>query len=319
MDMPDSGRWDGRTYYGRPQLKPAPFNNWLVGSYVFLAGLSGAAQLLSTVIDLCCGRKAEGTIRRGRVLSMLAPTLGALCLIFDLHTPKRFYNMLRVVKATSPMSLGSWALVGFGGSTAVTAALQLAAERVHGRGWMRGLARIAQLPAALTGGFLASYTASLLSATSTPRWAVGGRSRAVQFAGASVASAAAAMSIGEDCDRRARDLDNIAIAALTVELAATLASDHAQRKAGIHHSPPTRDSVGITLPLGLFFVSQLLPGRARTVSAVASLAALSGGLLMRIGVLRDGDKSAERPDISMRFAQPDNLPGSHGFSARSAH
>ena len=162
MDMPDSGRWDGRTYYGRPQLKPAPFNNWLVGSYVFLAGLSGAAQLLSTVIDLCCGRKAEGTIRRGRVLSMLAPTLGALCLIFDLHTPKRFYNsnMLRVVKATSPMSLGSRALVGFGGSSAVTAALQLAAERVHGRGWMRGLARIAQLPAALTGGFLASYTAS---------------------------------------------------------------------------------------------------------------------------------------------------------------
>ena len=71
MDMPDSGRWDGRTYYGRPQLKPAPFNNWLVGSYVFLAGLSGAAQLLSTVIDLCCGRKAKGTIRRGRVLSML--------------------------------------------------------------------------------------------------------------------------------------------------------------------------------------------------------------------------------------------------------
>jgi hypothetical protein len=60
MDMPDSGRWDGRTYYGRPQLKPPPFNNWLVGSYVFLAGLSGAAQLLSTVIDLCCGRKAEG-------------------------------------------------------------------------------------------------------------------------------------------------------------------------------------------------------------------------------------------------------------------
>ena len=212
---------------------------------------------------------------------MLAPTLGALCLIFDLHTPKRFYNMLRVVKATSPMSLGSWALVGFGGSSAVTAALQLAAERVHGRGWMRGLARIAQLPAALTGGLLASYTASLLSATSTPRWAVGGRSRAVQFAGASVASAAAAMSIGEDCDRRARDLDNIAIAALTVELAATLASDHAQRKAGIHHSPPTCDSgryhiaawpflrVAAIAGLGTHGVSRCLAGRSERRTAHA--------------------------------------------------
>jgi hypothetical protein len=63
------------------------------------------------------------------------------------------------------------------------------------------------------------------------------------------------------------------------------------------------------LPLGLFIVSQLLPRRARTVSAIASLAALTGGLLMRIRVMGDGDKSAERPDISMRFAQPDNLPG----------
>ena len=45
-------RGTGATYYGRPQLKPAPFNNWLVGSYVFLAGLSGAAQLLATVLDL---------------------------------------------------------------------------------------------------------------------------------------------------------------------------------------------------------------------------------------------------------------------------
>ena len=233
MDMPDSGEWDGRTYYGRPQLKPAPFNNWLVGSYVFLAGLSGAAQLLSTVIDLCCGRKAEGTIRRGRLLSLLAPTLGSLCLILDLHTPKRFYNMLRVAKAMSPMSLGSWALVGFGGSSAMTAASQLAAERVHMLGWMRGLARVVQLPAALTGGFLASYTASLLSATSTPRWAIGGRSLAVRFAAASVASAAAAISLGEGCHRRARDLDSIAIAALAAELAATLVSDHAQRKAGI--------------------------------------------------------------------------------------
>ena len=54
--MPDSSGWDGRTYYGSRQLKPAPFNNGLVGSYVFLAGLSGAAQLLATMLDLGCGR-----------------------------------------------------------------------------------------------------------------------------------------------------------------------------------------------------------------------------------------------------------------------
>ena len=61
----DRESWDGRTYYGRPQLKPAPFNNWLVGSYVFLAGLSGGAQLLSTVLDLraAATAAADGTAR----------------------------------------------------------------------------------------------------------------------------------------------------------------------------------------------------------------------------------------------------------------
>ena len=198
MDMPDTTQWDGRTYYGRPQLKPAPFNNALVGSYVFLAG-SVRGRAGSGDRDRLClrSRMPDRMVRRGRLLSLLAPTIGTVCLIFDLHTPKRFYNMLRLVKATSPMSLGSWALVGFSGSSVMTAASQLAAERVHMLGWMRGLARVVQLPAALTGGFLASYTASLLSATSTPRWAIGGRSLAVRFAAASVASAAAAMSLGK--------------------------------------------------------------------------------------------------------------------------
>ena len=27
--------WQGPTYYGRSQLKPAPFENWVVGGYVF--------------------------------------------------------------------------------------------------------------------------------------------------------------------------------------------------------------------------------------------------------------------------------------------
>ena len=68
----DRESWDGRSYYGRRQLKPAPFNRALVGSYVFLAGLSGGAQLLASALDLARGREAEPTVRRGRYLSLLA-------------------------------------------------------------------------------------------------------------------------------------------------------------------------------------------------------------------------------------------------------
>src|SRR5690242_4317147 len=132
VDIARAGkRWDGRTYYGRSQLKPAPFKNSLVGTYVFLGGLSGAAQLIATVIDLVHGRSAEPVVRRGRFMSLLAPTLGTICLIADLQTPKRFYNMLRVFKTTSPMSLGSWILIGFSAASTVTASLQFAADRVR--------------------------------------------------------------------------------------------------------------------------------------------------------------------------------------------
>ena len=39
----DRAGWTGPTYYGRPQLKAAPFENPVVGGYIFLAGLSGSA------------------------------------------------------------------------------------------------------------------------------------------------------------------------------------------------------------------------------------------------------------------------------------
>ncbi|HEX3995854.1 MAG TPA: NrfD/PsrC family molybdoenzyme membrane anchor subunit, partial [Acetobacteraceae bacterium] len=91
--MNEQSAWDGRTYYGEPQLRAAPFNKALVGSYIFLAGLSGAAQLLAAMMDFACGPGAAPTVRRGRYLAMLAPTLGTACLILDLHTPRRFYNM----------------------------------------------------------------------------------------------------------------------------------------------------------------------------------------------------------------------------------
>src|SRR6478672_6377769 len=107
----DRKEWDGRTYYGRPQLKAAPFNSALVGGYVFLAGLSGGAQLLATLLDVTRGAAAASVVRSGRLISLLAPTLGSALLISDLHTPRRFYNMLRVFKRTSPMSIGTWILM----------------------------------------------------------------------------------------------------------------------------------------------------------------------------------------------------------------
>ena len=136
------GAYRGPTYYGQPQLKPSPFG-WKVSLYIYLAGLAGSSQLLATLGDLLGGYRARGMVRRGRYLSLLGVVFGPLLLIIDLHTPQRFYNMLRIFKPTSPMSIGSYLLTAFGVFSGLTAGAQFLADRVlkapvH---WLRSLAR----------------------------------------------------------------------------------------------------------------------------------------------------------------------------------
>jgi formate-dependent nitrite reductase membrane component NrfD len=290
------------TYYGRPQLKPAPFDKYLVGGYVFLAGLSGKAQLLGTLLDLTRGHAARGIVRRARALALLAPAIGSALLIADLHTPTRFYNMFRVFKRTSPMSVGTWILSAF----SVLSGLTFLSDRVPG---LRSAARVAQVPAAAAGAGLGTYTASLFSATSSPLWAAAPRALSVRFAASSVASAAAALSLCADSDDLRRDLESICAGALAVELAATAAAAEAHRRTGVDRAMQGAEGaadrlgaigLGILLPLGLLLLTRR---RSRALSAAASCAVLAGSLTMRVTTIGGGQVSSSRPDISLGFAR----------------
>jgi len=150
---------------------------------------------------------------------------------------------------------------------------------------------------------LGTYTAALFSATSTPLWAATPKRLAVRFGASSVASAAAAMVLGERSTRVGRDLDSVAVAALAVELAATLASVDSYRR--LDSDAMAGETLGAALPLGMLLGSLVLTrGRLRWLSSAASLTVLAGSFAMRVRVMVDGDRSTRRPDVSMRFAQP---------------
>lgn len=86
--------------------------------------------------------------------------------------PVRAFNMFRLLKPGSPMSIGSWALVGFGLFALASLILVLAEGRVE-PARAQGLRRIRQavaVPGALVGFFIASYTGVLLGATNRPVW-----------------------------------------------------------------------------------------------------------------------------------------------------
>ncbi len=318
VDLHDRSKWKGPTYYGRSQLKASPFNAWVVGGYVALAGLSGTAALIAAVADGVEGQRASSTVRRGRYLSLLAPVIGSVLLIWDLHTPKRFYNMFRVAKATSPMSIGTWILTVFSGAAFGTAALQLLSDRFPKLGWARRLARVTQIPAAVAGAGLGTYTAALLSATSTPLLAAAPRLMAARFASSSVMAGASALSLGEGSARRRRRLDALTLAALSAELVATIASHKTYVKRGVDGALDGRwgqvERIAATglctmLPIGLQAVS-LATGKRRpgTLSDMACLASIAGSLLLRVSMMEAGGKSALDPAISFRFSQPENLP-----------
>lgn len=316
--MPASGTWRGPTYYGRAQLKAAPFQNWVVGGYIFLAGLSGGAGLIAAIADAVRGRSAEATVRRGRYLSLLAPSLGSALLIYDLHTPKRFYNMLRVAKGTSPMSIGTWLLMAFSASAVLAAGAQFLADRRPWLRWPRRAAQVAEIPGAVTGAGLSTYTASLLAATSTPLWAAAPQGLAVRFGTSSIAAAASALGFGVRAGRNRAALESLAVAALTAELAATAVSHRSYRRRGVAAALDGNwgaverfgaTGLGVALPLALHAAAGLAgPRTARVLGDTANLATLAGSLLLRVSIMAAGDVSAARPDISLRYAQPDNLP-----------
>ena len=316
--------WRGETYYGRPQLKPAPFEPGVVGAYIFLAGLSGGAALIGALADAEARRRPrqvrrqrQRLVRRSRYLSLLAPTLGSALLVYDLNTPSRFYNMLRVAKKTSPMSIGTWLLMSFGAFAGLGGGAQIVSDLKPRWRWPRRVATLAQVPAAVTGAVLATYTASLLSATSTPLWAAAPRAIAVRFASSSIAAAAAALAFGERSPEMRRSLGNLMLAALTADLAGTVAADARYKQTGIAAARTGRwDKVekigatgfGVLLPIGLLIVSRLTNRRQAALTDAAAIAAVAGSAALRIAMLGAGIESASRPEVTMRFAQPDNLP-----------
>jgi hypothetical protein len=98
------------SYYGRPVLKPPVWRALDIAGYLYLGGLAGASSVLAAGAELG-GR--HRLARSARIGAGAAITLGAVALVHDLGRPARFVNMLRVVKVSSPMSIGSWLLTAY--------------------------------------------------------------------------------------------------------------------------------------------------------------------------------------------------------------
>lgn len=304
-------------YYGQPPLK-SPHWDWKVSGYIALVGISGAAQALAWIGRLTDGERFAGAQRNARILALAGAAAGSGLLIKDLRTPRRFYNMLRIFRRTSPMSIGTYILAAFGGTSAVAALGEVPGLRRAPM--VRRVADIAQAGAAVSGAGAATYTAGLLSATSNPWWAAAPRALGAEFATSSVAGAAAILALGERAAgrrRTARRFEAIAALATAAHLCASQAAAPRRRVAGVEQEmagvPERRrlkaaELVAGAAPLAAYAVSRV-SGRGAPAAVAGSLAVLAGGWLVRDAVLRTGKESARNPGAAFRLASQRALTG----------
>jgi hypothetical protein len=173
-----------RSYYGRPIVKE-PVWTWEIPTYFFTGGLAGASAVLSSAARVAGNPKlARTALYIAAAADLVSPPL----LISDLGRPERFHHMLRVVKVTSPMNLGSWLLLVSGGASTTAALLQLLDR-------LRPMRIAASIVSALAGPPLATYTGVLIADTAVPVWHDGRHELPWIFGASAAASAGAAASI----------------------------------------------------------------------------------------------------------------------------
>ena len=122
--------------------------------YFFAGGVAGASAAQALAADATGNRELA---RRAWLVALAGVAVSPPLLISDLGRPERFFNMLRVFKVTSPMSVGSWVLGAMGTATAAAGATEVL-EGVFPRA---GAA--AKVAAGVLGLPLATYTAVLLA------------------------------------------------------------------------------------------------------------------------------------------------------------
>jgi len=279
---------------------------WYIVWYFFLGGLAGGAYLIGTLLRLLGDPRDEGASRLAFLVAFPAMAICPLLLTLDLGHPLRFWHMMvnsrtwaLNFKYWSPMSVGAWALLGFGLFATLSFIEALVRDGRLGHPIARGIAavmggalgRVFMVVGALLGLFVAGYTGVLLSVSNQPiwsdTWALGGLFLAsgLSVAAATLAILARGRAGAEATERKLTRADRFFIVLELVLLVAFFATLGAL--AGRLFAPRwivlwLLVAIGTLVPLAM----SRTPSAGRRGSPVlAGWLVLLGGLALRIVVV----------------------------------
>jgi protein NrfD len=280
-----------------------PHWQWLIALYFFFGGLAGGCYFLAALLDLF-GREEDRPLARiGYYVVLPCLLVSAVLLILDLSRPERFWHLLLenhtwqpMFKSWSPMSIGSWALLGFGFFALLSTLGALAdAGRLRWRFAHRLrppgiLGAVIAVLGGLLGLYVAGYTGVLLAVTNRPVWAdtpllgmllvVSGTSISaalmILLARRSRRTLPGVAALGR-IDMQVIVLEFLVLAALIVSLGAA-----AQAFLNVHNVLLLLGAVllGMAAPLVLHWRKDWLGG-----AGTAAVLVLAGGFLLRLLVV----------------------------------
>jgi hypothetical protein len=297
-------------YYGIPLLKE-PQWTWEVPVYFFVGGASGSAAVIGTMArwtgaDLKIARDCRYLAAGGAILS-------SALLVADLGRHERFLNMLRVFKPQSAMSMGAWALAGFGTFAGASAFAQWLSNLID-IGAIKIIGNIAEGFACLFGLPFSNYTGVLLGATAIPVWNEHASTLPLHFGMSGLNTAVSLLElIGHD---RSPALNILGLIGSSVESAEGVRIETNPRMVAepLKHGFSgwiirTGGMLSGPIPLGLPLASLFMPREtSRKLRRIAAASSIAGSLITRFAWVEAGHVSAQDWRLPLEIDAPKELP-----------
>jgi Polysulphide reductase, NrfD len=278
------------SYYGKPIINRPVWSAPDIPGYLFLGGMAGTSSGLALLADLT-RRGAVSKVSKSTATVALSLSMAAL--IHDLGRPGRFFNMLRVFKVTSPMSVGSWLLAAYAPAAIVSSASAWT-------GLVPRIGKLATATASVLGLGVSTYTAALISDTAVPSWHGGYREMPFVFAGSSAAAAggmAALLSPRNEAGLPRR----LAMTGAAFELAS---SHQMERRLGLAAEPYSKGRSGKVVKASKLLLTcgaaALAAGsRWSGLERVGGALTVAGSAMSRWGIFEAGMASADDPKYTV--------------------
>lgn len=307
MPMPIASPENG--YYRQPMLKEPQWTE-LVPFYFFVGGASGTLGVIGSLADVL-GRDTR-LAQKARWFAIGGATLSSVLLIADLGRPKRFLNMLRVIKPQSTMSVGSWVLSGFSTAAGISSFADLLRMRFGSTLPVKLLSAMGRIGTVLFGMPFHNYTGVLLGTTVVPVWNNRIHSLPREFG---MSGLQAGVSLLELTGEHSSALNALALGAAAVEAWEAVdllrTNDRTLEPAKRGLSGGLIQAAGVLsgpVPIALRLLA-LFGRKKRIVRTLAAVCGVVGSILLRYGWVRAGSASTRDWRIPLQIDAPNGPEG----------